>query len=126
MCSESRVEFIMPDYPRGIIDPPDLDKPKDVYIIGCSKLVSKEPYHGNNYSIILKHKTSQNTLYYVRAKMELAKLNDSTITFNYYYSVKRGNKVIMVAEMNNKGLNMVSYDIVKLNVYAQVHTYICI
>ena len=111
MCSESGVEFIWPDYPRGIIDPPDVDEPKDVYIAGCSKLVLKELYNGSNYSIILKHNTSLNTLYHVITKMELAKLNDSTITFNYYYySVKKGNRVVMVAEMNGKGLHLVSYN----------------
>ena len=110
MCSESRVEFILPDYPRSIIDPPDLEKPKDVYIAGCSKLVLKQPYHGTNYSIIFKHKTSLNTLYHVITKMELTKLSDNTITFNYYYSVKKGNKIIMVAEMNDKGLHMVSHN----------------
>ena len=121
MCSESRVEFILPDYPKSIIDPPDLDKPKDVYIAGCSKLAIKKPYHGANYSIIFKHKTSLNTLYHVITKIELAKLSDKTITFNFYYSVMKGKKVTMVAEMNDKAIYMVRKSI--FTNYSCVHTY---
>ena len=100
----------MPDYPRIIIDPQGSGEAEVVYIADCSKLVLKEPYYGSNYSIVFKHKTSLNTLYHVIAKMELAKLNDDTLTFNYYYSIKKGNQIIMVAGMNNKALQMVSSD----------------
>ena len=40
--------------------------------------------------------------------MELAKLSDDTITFNYYHSMKKGKKITMVVEMNIKALHMVS------------------
>ena len=92
-----------------MIDPQSSSDAEDVYIAECSKLVLNEPYHGNNYSIVFKRKTSLNYLYHVITKMELAKLsNDSTVTFNFYYSIKKGNQIIMVAEMNNKALQMVS------------------
>ena len=97
MCSESRVELILPDYPKSHIDP-----------INCSKLVLKESYHGHNYSITFRRKTSLNTLYWIITKMEIAKLSDSTINFNYHHSIKKGKKIIMVAEMNQKALHMVS------------------
>ena len=108
MCSESKVEYIFPDYPRSIIDPQDFGEVKDVYIGDCSKLVLKEPYHGNNYSVIFKRKTSLNTLYHIITKMELAKLSDDTITFTYYHSIKKGKKITIVVEMNIKALHMVS------------------
>ena len=108
MCLESRVEFILPDYPRSVIDPQDFDETKDVYVGDCFKLVLNEPYHGSNYSIILKRKTSLNALFYIITRMELAKLNDSTLTFNYYHSIKKGKKIIMVVGMNIKALHVVS------------------
>ena len=40
--------------------------------------------------------------------MELAKLDDDTITFNYYHSIKKGKKITMVVGMNMKALFMVS------------------
>ena len=40
--------------------------------------------------------------------MELAKLSDDTITFNYYHSIKKGKKLTMVVEMNIMALHMVS------------------
>lgn len=108
MCSESRVEFIVPYYPESIIDPQDSHEDEDIYVAQCSKLVLKESYNGNNYSVVFKRKTSLNHLYHVITKMELTKLSDKTLTFNYYYSIRKGNKIIMVAGMNIKALNMVS------------------
>ena len=110
MCSESRVEFIIPDYPVSGIDPQGSGEAEDVYTADCSKLVLKEPYHGRNYSIIFKRKTSLNVLFDVITKMEQAKLDDDTLTFNYYYSIKKGKKITMVVEMNIKALQMVRYD----------------
>ena len=107
MCSESRVEYILPDYPKTHIDPQTFET-KNVYVGDCSKLVLKEPYHGENYSVTFKRKTSLNTLYYVITKMELAKLDDNTLTFNYYHSIKKGKKIVMVVGMNIKALHMVS------------------
>ena len=112
MCLQSRVEFILPDYPKTHIDPHNQgsDETEDVHVYAtdCFKLVLKEPYTGNNYSITFKPKTSLNTLYYVITKMELAKQNDSTITFNYYHSIRKGNSIIMTVGMNKKALDMVS------------------
>ena len=108
VCLESRVEVILPDYPRITIAPQGSDETKDTYTTNCSKLVLKEPYHGSNYSVAFKPKSSPDTLYYVIAKLELQKLNDDTLTFHYYYSIKKGNKMVMVVEMNNKALQMVS------------------
>ena len=91
-----------------MIDPQSSGDAEDVYIAECSKLVLNEPYHGNNYSIVFKRKTSLNYLYHVITKMELAKLSNDTVTFNFYYSIKKGNQIIMVVGMNNKALQMVS------------------
>ena len=112
----------MPYYPRSHVDPPDLNKPKNVHTADCFKLVLKQPYHGSNYSVVFKRKTSLNTLYYVITKMELAKLNDSNITFNYYYSIKKGNKIIMAVEMNIKALHMV----INTSNYSCTCSYICV
>ena len=98
----------MPDYPRITIAPQGSDNTKDVNTADCSKLILKEPYHGSNYSVAFKRKSSTDTLYYVIAKMEVQKLSDDTLTFNYYYSIKKGNKLVVVVEMNNKVLQMVS------------------
>ena len=91
-----------------IIDPPDSSPSKNIYASHCTKVVLKAPYSGTNYSVILKPKTSLNTLYHIITKMELAKQNDNTVTFDYYYSIRRGKKIIMVAGMNIKALHMVS------------------
>ena len=91
-----------------MIDPQGSGEAEDVHTADCSKLVLNESYHGDNYSVTFKHGTSLNTLYYVITKMELAKLNDNTLTFNYYYSIKKGKKIIMVVGMNIEALNMVS------------------
>ena len=107
-CLESRVEFIIPDYSISGIDPQGSGEAEDVFTADCSKLVLKEPYHGNNYSIVFKPKTSLNVLFDVIIKMEHAKLDDSTLTFNYRYSIKKGKKS-MVVEMNIKALQMVRY-----------------
>ena len=98
----------MPDYPKSMIDPQSSGEDEGVHIADCSKLILKEPYHGNNYSVTFKHKTSLNTLYHVISKMELAKLGDNTLNFNYHYSMKKGNQIIMVVGMNTKALQMVS------------------
>ena len=112
MCSESRVEVIYPDYPRNIIDPQSSGigsgEVEDVYIGDCFKLDLKEPYHGNNYSVTFKRKTSLDTFHDVVAKMKLAALNDDVIDFTYYFSIRKDNQIIMVVGMNVKALHMVS------------------
>lgn len=102
----------MPDYPSSIIDPQGSGmgsgEAEDVYALDCFKLVLSESYHGSNYSVTFKRKSSLNTLYRVITQMELAKLNDSTINFEYYHSIKKGNQLTMAVGMNLKALNMVS------------------
>ena len=97
----------MPDYPSIVIDPQGSGEAEDA---DCSKLVLNEPYHGSNYSVVFKRNSSTDNLYYVIAKMEVQKLSDDTLTFNYYYSIRKGNRLVMVAGMNNKALQMVSRD----------------
>ena len=112
VCSESRVEFILPNYPSSVIDPQGSDmgsgEVEDVYAPDCSKLVLSEPYHGSNYSVTFKRNSSISTLYRVITEMELSKLNDSTINFEYYGSISKGNELTMVVGMNLKALHMVS------------------
>ena len=107
VCSESRVEFIMPYYPTSGVDPQGPNESEDVYTTNCSKLILKEPYHGNNYTITFKRKTSLNVMFDVITELELAELSDNTLTFNYHYSMKKGRKITMVVEMNIKALQMV-------------------
>ena len=107
MCLENRVAFILPDYdPQSVIDlqGSGSGKAENVYA-GCSKLTLEEPYNGNTYAVTLKQK---NHLYHVITKMELAELSDNTLTFDYYYSIRKGNQLTMVVKMNTKALNMVS------------------
>ena len=112
MCSESRVEVIYPDYPRNIIDPQSSGvgsgEAEDVYIGDCFKLDLREPYHGKNYSVTFKRKTSLETFHNVIAKMKQATLNDDVTDFTYYYSIRKDNQIIMVVRMSIKVLHMVS------------------
>ena len=99
----------MPEYPKSVINPAQSsDEAGDLNATGCFKLVHKEPYSGNNFSVIFKPKSSLNTLYRVITKMEVAKLNDNTVTFDFFYAMKKGNKIIMVVGMNIKALKIVS------------------
>ena len=108
MCLESRVEFILPDYPKILIDSQGSGEAEDINTADCSKLVLKEPYQGYNYSIAFKRKTSLNALFDVITKMEQEKLRDSTLTFNYHYSFRKGKRIFMIVEMNIKAIQMVS------------------
>ena len=108
MCSESRVEFILPDHTRSHVDAPVDDKAEDVYPAGCFKLVVNEPDHNTNYSVTLKRKASANALYHIITKMELAKLSDDTLSFKYYYSLRKSHQITMAVKMNIKALQMVS------------------
>ena len=102
----------MPDYPSSIIDPQGSGmgsgEAENVYALDCFKLVHSGPYNGSNYSVTFKSKSSLNILYRVVTKMELAKLSDSTINFEYYHSsIRKGNKLTMAVGMNLKALHMV-------------------
>ena len=102
------MEFILPNYPKVTIDPQGSDENEHAYSASCSKLVLKEPYHGNNFSVVFKRKASPDTLYHVIATMELQKLSDDTVTFIFYYSITKRNQTVLVVGMNNKALQMVS------------------
>ena len=113
MCLDGRVEFILPDYQKSAILHQSSNKIEDAKVeeahnANCSKLVIKKPFNGYNYSTIFKRKASLNTLMYVISKLELSKINDSSIVFQFYYSIRRRNKITMIAEMNNKAIEIVS------------------
>ena len=109
MCSESRVELILPDYTKSIIDPQGSGVgSEDLHAAECFKLVLNEPYYGSNYYVTFESKTSLNTIYQVITKMELAKLSDDSLSFNYYHSIRKDKHIIMAVEMNIKALQMVN------------------
>ena len=81
---------------------------EDLHAAECFKLVLNEPYNGSNYSVTFKGNISLNTLYRVITKMELAKLSDNTLSFNYYHSIRKGKRMTMIVRMNIKALHMVS------------------
>ena len=107
MCLDSRVEFILPDYPKSVIFPQSSGKAEKIHIADCFKLVLKEPYNGTNYSVTFKPKATLDTLYHVITKIELAKQGDKTLTFKFCYAVRKSNKIVMVVEMNAKAVEMV-------------------
>ena len=80
----------------------------DAHAVNCHKLALSEPYHGNNYSIIFKRKTSLSKVYYIITKMELTKLSDDNLTFDYYYSITKNNQITIGVGMNHNALQMVS------------------
>lgn len=93
MCSETRVEVIYPDYPRNIIDPRSSGvgsgEAEDAHIGDYFKLDLKQPYHGNNYSVNFKQKSSLDKFHSVVAKMKQAKPSNDAIDFTYYYSIRK-------------------------------------
>lgn len=103
---------IYPDYPRNIIDPQSSvvgsGEAKDAYIGDCFKFDLKQPYHGNNYSVTFKRKTSLDKFHSVVAIMKQAKPSNDVIDFTYCYSIRKDNQIIMVVGMNIKALHMVS------------------
>ena len=101
----------MPDYPRSVIFPQSSGEGENnIHITDCPKLVLEEPYYNNgtNYTVTFKSKTTLDTLYHVITTLQLAKLSDNTITFSFYYAVKKGKKISVVIEMNTKAIEMVS------------------
>lgn len=110
MCLVSSVEYIRPDYSEQITLPEGSGE-SDSSTIDCPKLTLDKPYNGTDYSIILKPKSSTNTLYHILFTIETAGLNDDTLMFKYHYSVRKGNQLLMVAAMNTKALEMVSIKI---------------
>ena len=106
MCLENSVEFIAPNYPELIVLPEGSGESH--ITTDCSKLILDEPYIGDDYSIIFNPKTSTTDLYHIITKMEMAKLSDKSITFKYYYSIRKGKQLSMVVRINSKALEMVS------------------
>lgn len=105
VCLENSVEFIAPNYPELIVLP---EGSGESHSTTCSKLILDEPYNRNDYSITFKPNTSTNDLYHIITKMEMTKLSDKSITFKYYYSIRKGKQLSMVVKINSKALEMVS------------------
>ena len=109
MCLEGSVESIIPDYSTPVVLPEGSGDSETVNTINCPKLILDESYSsGNKYSITFQPRTTTINLYNVITDMEMAQQNDDTLSFKYYYSIRRGKQFSMVAEMNTRALEMVS------------------
>jgi len=75
--------------------------------IDCSKLILTEPYSGEEYSIVLKPRTSTTDMYNIISRIEIEELNDESLFFNYNHSVRMGETLTIIVTMNNKALNLV-------------------
>ena len=105
MCIDSRVKSIIPDYPM-IPELPEGSGEEDT--IDCSKLILTEPYNGEDYSIVLKPRTSAPDLYNIIGKLVSGKMNDKAVSFKYHYTVRRGTSLKLIVTMNIKALELVS------------------
>ena len=101
---DSRVESIIPHFP-GLTD--DLDDVTEEDTVDCSKLILTEPYTGEDYSIVLKSKTSTTDLSNIISKMEQEKLNDEDLSITFHYATRRGRAIKLVVTMNTKALELV-------------------
>ena len=99
---DSRVESIIPHYPKLIGEPGDVTKEDTV---DCSKLILTEPYNGEDYSIVLKHRTD---LANIITKMEQMKLEDEDLSITFHYATRTSRKIKLVVTMNTKALELVS------------------
>ena len=97
---------IIPELTEGSGDVTDVEDNVD-----CSKLILTEPYTASNtsedYSIVLKPRTSTTDLYNIISRIEIEKLNDDSLSFNYQHSTKKGNTIRMIVTMNTKALKLV-------------------
>ena len=75
--------------------------------IDCSKLILTEPYNGEDYSIVLKPRTTTTDMYNIISRIEIEELNDESLFFNYNHSVRMGETLTIIVTMNNKALNLV-------------------
>lgn len=106
MCREAGVESILPNYSKSLIETQGSGESGDVPSHTADCVLDKSS-DNSNHSITFKQKVSLNILYHIVTKMELAKLSDETLIFNFYYSIWKNNQIIMTVEMNTKALNMV-------------------
>ena len=117
---DSRVESIVPDYPmipeltEGSGDVTEEDT------VDCSKLILTEPYTGEDYSIVLKPRTSTTDLYNIISRVEIEKMNDEAVSFRYHYAARRGTSLKLIVTMNIKALELVS----KNSLFTYTHTHI--
>jgi len=105
---ESKVESIIPDYPmipeltEGSGDVTEEDT------VDCSKLILTEPYNGEDYSIVLKPRTSTTDMYNIISRLQIEKMNDEVVYFRYHYAARRGTSLKLIMTMNIKALELVS------------------
>ncbi|XP_065910718.1 uncharacterized protein [Dysidea avara] len=106
VCMDSRVESIVPDYPMI----PELTEGSGDVIeedtVDCSKLILTEPYTGEDYSIVLKPRTSTTDLYNIISRVEIEKMNDEAVSFRYHYAARRGTSLKLIVTMNIKALEL--------------------
>ena len=109
VCLDSRVESIIPDFlmipelPEGSGDVTEED-----HTVDCSKLILTEPYTGEDYFIVLKPRISITDMYNIISRVEIEKLNDESLSFNYHHATRKGKVITLVVTMNVKSLELVS------------------
>ena len=102
---ESKVKAI---YPMIKHNQQDLGDVTEEDTIDCPKLILTEPYNGEEYSIVLKYRTSTTDLYNIISRVETEKLNDESLSFTYHYATRSGKVITMIVTMNKKALELVS------------------
>ena len=107
VCMDSRVESIIPylDYSE-LTD--NSDGVTEEGTVNCSKLILTEPYTGEDYSIVLKPRTSTTDLYNIISRAEIEKLNDESLTLDYHYATRKKEVITIRVTMNVKALELVS------------------
>jgi len=119
---DSKVKAI---YPIVEHNQQDLGDVTEEDTIDCSKLVLTEPYNGENYSIVLKPRTSTTDLYNIISRVEIEKLNDESLSLTYHYATRRRKVITMIVTMNTKALELVSkYFTYKCN--RKIYPYACL
>ena len=105
VCMESRVESIIPDYPKFVDNSSEVTKEDTV---DCSKLILTEPYNGEDYSIVLKRRTSTTDMYNIISRVEIERLKDESLIFEYHHAARKGRVITFRVTMNVKALELVS------------------
>jgi len=108
VCLDSRVESIIPDYPIILDLPEGSGDVTEEDNVDCSKLILTEPYTGEDYSIVLKPRTSITDLYNIISRIEIEKKSNEGVSFNYHYTARRGAALKLIVTMNIKALELVS------------------
>ncbi|XP_065911900.1 uncharacterized protein [Dysidea avara] len=107
VCMDSRVESIIPDYPMILEFTGGFGDVTEEDTVDCSKRIVTEPYTGEDYSIVLKPRTSTTDLYNIISRVEIEKLNDESLSFTYRYAKRRGKVITIIVTMNTKALELV-------------------